>query len=87
MRRQLVPGLVVTVIKAKTRPGIEASTNYEYHSKRETGCSPIFFLLHRVLTMNIINISRASNHKAQLAAERGGAGKPTKNALRKGYTI
>ena len=26
----------------------------------------------------IINISRASNHKAQLAAERGGAGKLTK---------
>ncbi len=29
MRRQLVPGLVVrlTVIKAKTRPGIEANVN------------------------------------------------------------
>ncbi len=30
-----------------------------------------FVLLHRVLTMNIINISRTSNHKAQLAAEKG----------------
>ena len=26
----------------------------------------------------LVNISRASNHKAQLAAERGVAGKPTK---------
>ena len=32
MRRQLVPGPVVrlTVIKAKTRPGIEATTNVEH---------------------------------------------------------
>ena len=36
------------------------------------------YSIRSALTMNIINISRASNHKAQLAAERGGAGKPTK---------
>ena len=30
-----------------------------------------FVLLHRVLIMNIINISRASNHKDQLTAEKG----------------
>ena len=45
-----------------------------------------FVLLHRVLTMNIINISHASNHKALLAAK-GRSWEANKNALRKGYTI
>ncbi len=46
-----------------------------------------FVLLHRVLTMNIINISHAFNHKALLAAKKGRSWEANKNALRKGYTI
>ncbi len=39
MRRQLVPGLVVrlTVIKAKTRPGIEARRKHEFVSRMKEG--------------------------------------------------
>ena len=40
------------------------------HKNGGTGFSPICSAVP-VLTRNIVNISRASNHRAQLAAEKG----------------
>ncbi len=62
MRRQLVPGPVVrlTVIKAKTRPGIEANHQLVDGGgpppKKETGCSPILSSIR----------SAAENHAAPI---------------------